>query len=1351
MTSPVASGPQAALIRFALRFRGVVIALACVLLGYGVYALGRANYDVFPEFAPPQVGIQTEAAGLTPEQVEILVTRPIENAINGVPGVQTLRSTSIQGLSVVTVFFDPTSDIYRNRQVVAEQLAVAAQQLPQGVQAPSMTPLTSSTSIVLVGGLTSETRSLMDLRTVADWTVRPRLLAVPGVANVTVFGSDTRSIQVQVHPDQLIRYNVTLNDVLTVARRATGVRGAGFIDTKNQRIVFQTEGQSLKTNDIARTVLVSQGAASVTLANVADVVDAPEPPIGAAAIQGTPGVIFNVLEQYGANTLGVTKGVEAALRDLRPVLQAEGIALNTDLFRPANFINTATGNVQESLLLGAGLVTLVIFLFLLDLRTAAISCVAIPLSLLAGAIALERFGVTLNTMTLGGLAIAIGVVVDDAIIDVENIVRRLRENARLAKPRPIARVVLDACLEVRSAVVYATFAVILVILPVMALSSIAGRLFAPLGLSYMLAVLASLLVALTVTPALSMALLAGRSVAAEDPPMVRWARAAYEKLLQRIVPRPRTVLGAAVAFTIAGCAALPFFHTSFIPELREGHFIIHMSAVPGTSIDESLRVGQRVSEKLRQLPFVKSVAQRVGRAEKAVDTWGTHYSEFEVDLKPLSGEEAEEAQGEVRKALSGFLGVNFSVKTFLTERVEETLSGYTAAVAVNVFGNDLDTLDEKAQEIARVLGEVPGATEVQVQSPPGLPQLTIRLRKADLERWGFDAVEVLDLVRAAYQGDVVGQTYEGNQVFNVIAILDADSRNHVTSIGNLPLRSPGGSYVLLRQVADVFESPGRYQVLHEGARRLQTVTANVAGGDVAAFVRAAQAAIAAKVQLPAGTYLQFAGTVEAQAQSQRDLAVNGLVAAIGIVLLLSMITRNWRNLLLVLTNLPFALVGGVLAVFATGGMLSLGGMVGFVTLLGITLRNSILMIAHYEHLVEIEGMTWGLDAAIRGATDRLTPILMTSLVTGLGVLPLAIGMGDAGREIEGPMALVILAGLLSSTALNLLVLPILALRYGWFEPAIDELSTSGATLAPRERGAFRLPKPVAHAIDNLAPARVTGPLVMEQDEHQRLSAIMRPFSAKEAAASREEDRNISYANTASVRVDNLSKRYGGFQALDSVGFSIRPGEILGLIGPNGAGKTTLFECVAGLEPADRADITFTNGRGNGRKRSSKLFYVPDGIAPWPDQPVHWVLQYSLDFFGGRKESFEQVIADLDLAPLMRVPIRALSKGQRKRTLLALGLLAPQPILLIDEPFEGLDLRQSREAGATLRRHITPDRTFFLSIHQIADAAKVCDRFVLLSGGRVAAEGTLDVLTAVARQRSGQDLSPDFEEVFLALT
>jgi CzcA family heavy metal efflux pump len=1033
------SGPQASIIRFSIRFRGIVIALACILVAVGVYALGDAKLDVFPEFAPPQVSIQTEAVGLTPEQVEILVTRPIENAVNGAPGVEKLRSSSIQGLSVVTVIFASSSDLYRDRQVVAERLAAATHELPQGIEPPIMTPLTSSTSRMLVIGLTSQKRSLRELRDVADWIVRLRLLAVPGVASVTVFGADKRSIQILVHPDELIRFGLALEDIVSAARRATGVRGAGFVDTTNQRIVFQTEGQSLTPDDIGRTVLLSHGTASVTLGNVADVVEAPEPPIGGASIQGKPGVILNVAEQYAADTVEVTKRVETALEELRPSLMADGIMLEPDLFRPANFITIATTNIRDSLVLGGVLVTVVLFLFLFDLPTAAISCVAIPLSLLAATLVLERLGITLNTMTLGGLAIAIGVVVDDAVIDVENIVRRLRENARLATPRPFAHVVLDATFEVRSAVVYATFAVILVVFPVVTLSGLAGRLFAPLGFAYSLAVLASLIIALTVTPALAMALLPGR-VRPRDPPMVRWARATYEALLQRLARRPRALMAAAALFTVAGCTVLPFFSGEFIPELKEGHFVVHMSAVPGTSLEQSLRVGSHVADTLLKLPAVRSVAQRAGRAEQSSeDTWGPHYSEFEVDLKPdVSGDDAEEAQADIRRAFADLVGVNSSVMTFLGERIEETLSGYTAAVAINAFGNDLNVLDREAQEIARVVGELRGATNVEVQSPPGLPQLTISLRKPDLERWGFDAVTVLDLIRIAYQGDIVGQTFKGNEAFHVITILDETSRDDIAKIGELPLRSPSGSYVALKQIADIREVAGRYQVLHEGARRVQTVTANVTGRDVPSFVKAAKAAIAEKLQLPSGTYIQFAGTAEAQARSQRDLVFNSLIAGVGIILLLSIVTRNWRNLLLILANLPFALVGGVLAVFLTGGLLALGGMVGFVTLFGITLRNSILMIAHYEHLVETEGMPWELKTAIKGACDRLIPILMTSIVTGLGILPLALGRDDPGREIQGPMAVVILGGLFTSMALNLLVLPTLALRYGRFEPAHDD-------------------------------------------------------------------------------------------------------------------------------------------------------------------------------------------------------------------------------------------------------------------------------------------------------------------------
>ncbi|MDE3063841.1 MAG: efflux RND transporter permease subunit, partial [Acidobacteriota bacterium] len=556
-----------AIVHFSLRFRGVVLALALAFLGYGIYSLTQARFSVFPEFAPPFITIQTESPGLSPEQVELLVTQPVENAVNGVTGIDSLRSSSIQGLSVITVVFRADSDIYRDRQLVTERLSTVSGQLPQGVHAPAMTPLQSTTGTVLVMGLTSDRRSLMDLRTVADWTLKPRLLAVPGVANVVVFGGEVRQLQVQFLPEKLMRYGLSLDDVIVGAQKATAVLGAGFVEDGNQRLILRPEGQPVTAEQIASTVLVRQNGANVTLGQVADVRDGAAPPFGAALVNGKQGVILNINAQYGANIIEVTQKVEQALHDLNPALQREGIEMQPDLFRPVNFINTSIRNIRNSLLLGAALVIVVLFLFLFDLRTAAISCTAIPLSLLASITIMNKMGFALNTMTLGGLAIAIGEVVDDAVIDVENILRRLRQNTTSENPRPVFDVVLSASLEVRSAVVYATFAVALIFMPILTLSGLAGRIFAPLGIAYILSILASLLVALTVTPALSMILLTHRKLRAEEPALVHWLRARYISVLEQIERAPALVIGLAVAATGCGLATLPFFSTSFLPEL----------------------------------------------------------------------------------------------------------------------------------------------------------------------------------------------------------------------------------------------------------------------------------------------------------------------------------------------------------------------------------------------------------------------------------------------------------------------------------------------------------------------------------------------------------------------------------------------------------------------------------------------------------------------------------------------------------------------------------------------------------------------------------------------------------------
>ena len=1021
-----------------LRHRGVVAALAVLLGAYGVYALASARYDVFPEFSAPLVSVQTEAPGLAPEQVEQLVTQPLENALNGIPGVEALRSQSIQGLSVITLTFAAGRNTYLDRQAVAERLVGAAAQLPQGAGPPLMEPLTSSTGDLMTIGLSSDKLTLMELRTLADWTLRRRLLAAPGVAKVSVFGGEVRQLQIQVKPNLLVRYDLSIDDIVAAAQRATGVRGAGFIDTPARRVVLQLEGQAVTAAELARTPLVRQSspnlALDVMLGDVAAIVEAPAPAISAATVMGKPAVVVNVWAQFGANTLEATRAVDAALAELAPGLQAQGVALRSDLFRSAEFVGAAVSNIRRALLLGAALVAVVLLIFLMDFRTAFISCTAIPLSLLAAVGALMYMGGTLNTMTLGGLAIAIGEVVDDAVIDVENILRRLRRNREAAKPRPAMEVVLDASLEVRGAVVYATLAVCLVFVPVLTMSGLAGRLFGPLGFAYIFAILASLLVALTLTPALCLMMLDRETLSSEEPPVAHWLKARYAKLLARVERRPKAVLWAVAAFSALGVGLLPFLDAEFLPQFREGHFIVHMTAAPGASLSESLRLGTQATQAMLAQPFVSTVAQRVGRAS-ADDTYGPNSSEFEVQLKSMRGQDPAKAADLLRKSLEKIEGAEFEVNTFLTERIEETLSGYTSSVVINVFGKDLDALEKAAAEALKVVQGTPGAADARLQAPPGAPQVLVRLRPKDLLRWGLDPVSVLDAVSVAYQGKVAGQVFDAGRVSDLAVVLDPAQRRRPEELGELRVRNPAGTYVPLKWLADIRAGQGRYAVLHEAAQRVQTITSNVSGNDAAAFLAEVKKRLDAKVRLPEGSYLVFAGEAAAQDRSRRDLAAHSLLAGAGIVLLLSIVMSHWRNLLLVLVNLPLALVGGVLVVFVTRNTLSIGCLVGFVTLFGITLRNSLMMISHFEHLVEVEGAAWGPETAIRGACERLTPVVMTALVTAPGLMPLALGASAPGREIEGPMALVILGGLVSSTALNLLVLPTLALRFGRFSAA----------------------------------------------------------------------------------------------------------------------------------------------------------------------------------------------------------------------------------------------------------------------------------------------------------------------------
>ncbi|HUR93418.1 MAG TPA: efflux RND transporter permease subunit [Gemmatimonadales bacterium] len=1020
------------LVRLSIRHRGVVVGLALALVVYGAGIVANARLDVFPEFAPPQVSIQTEAPGLSPEQVEVLVTKPIEDAINGVEGIAAVRSQSVQGLSVITAVLAEHEDIYRARQSLAERLGEAIGRLPEGVHPPVLTPLTSSSSTVLVVGVTSETRTLMEQRTFVDWVLRPRLLATPGVSKVAVFGGEVRQLQVQLDPERLRRYGIGIAEVVEGARRATGVRGAGVIDGPNQRITVRAEGQALTPDALGETVVRERGGSVLRLADLGRVAEAAQPKFGEGGVDGRRGLVVVVSAQLGANTKVVAQRAEAAITRLEPSMRAAGLALHPSIFRPSEFIDLALRNVVTSLLLGAVLVAVVLLVFLSSLRAAAISLTAIPLSLLAALIVLDRLGFGINTLTLGGLAIALGEVVDDAIIDVENIARRLRENRGVPTPRPAASVVLDASLEVRSSVVYATFVVALVFVPVLTLSGVQGALFRPLGLAYILAILASLAVALTVTPALTLLLLGNRLTPDPESAALAWLKARYARVLARLEDHPGAVGISAGLVCLAAVAVLPFFGATFLPEFREGHYLVHMSAVPGTSLDESFRLGARVTEALRRDPRVRAVAQRIGRAELSEDTWGTHYTEFEVDLVPLAGADAESVQDDLRELLAGFPGVNFAIRGFLAERIEETLTGSTAQLVVRVYGDELDSLDVAARRVAETLGGIPGAIDVQYDPPPVAPEVTVRLRPEALPIYGLRADEVLATLETATGGTRVAQTFEGNRATDVVVTLLPEHRSRPEDLKSLPITSGAGRQVELGTVADVARTTGRYVIAHVGARRVQTVTANVRGGDVEAVMRVLEDRLREPAVMPAGIDADVGGTGAAQRTARRELLRDSLLAGAGIVMLLWIAFGEASRLLLVLANLPFALVGGVLAVFATGGLLSLGSLVGFVTLFGIATRNAVMLISHYDHLVRVEGEPWGRAAATRGALERLGPILMTALVTALGLLPLALGSGDPGREIEGPMAIVILGGLLTSTMLSLFVLPSLALRYGRF-------------------------------------------------------------------------------------------------------------------------------------------------------------------------------------------------------------------------------------------------------------------------------------------------------------------------------
>lgn len=1013
-----------AVVRASLQHPWLVLLAAALLVVYGGTTLPRAKFEVFPEFVPAQTTVQTAAPGLVAEQVELLVTRPLENALNGATGIATVRSDSVPGLSVINVVFREGEDPYRARQVVAERLAEVAGRLPAGIGTPTLSPLTSSTMDLLKIGLTSTKLSPMALRDLAEWTVRPRLLSVPGVASATIFGGEVQRIEVRVRETELRARGLAISDVIAAVRSATEVHGGGYIDSAAQRILVEPRGNAISAGDLARAIVAPSIQSPVRLSDVAEITDAPAPQFGDALIMGQPGVLIALATQFGANTLTATKAAEAALAELKPGLEAQGVTLFPALHRPANFIETALAGIRGDLELGAVLITLVIAALTLNLRIAFVAFVSIPLSLLAALLILDRAGASINTMTLGGLAVALGVVIDDAIIGIENILRRLRERGASS---PL-EVILAASVEVRAPVVYATFVLALTMLPVLMLSGLQGAFFRPLAQSFLLATLASLGVAVTVIPALAYLVLR-RAHPAAEPAVLRAMKRLHEKVLTVVCRAKWVAILLTLVLGLTGILASTKFGAELLPAFRERHYVLQVAGPTGASLAWMRDIGQRLATDLLNIPGVATSEEQIGRAEAGVDTFPPNRGEFHLELGEVSAAEENRILREIRTVLAAYPGLQTQALTFLGDRIGESLSGETSAITINVFGPDLGVLDEVAVKIAAVVRRVPGAVDVHVKSPPGAPSLMVQFDQTRMAARGIGAREVYDTLGTAYQGLPVGQVLDAEKVRDVAVTVPSVAANAPETARDLTVHGVDGSLVRLGDVAILGLAESRSAITREGGRRRQVVTADADTADVAGLAQRIESVIQKEIRLPGGVYLSYSGIAEGEAAAARQLGGNVALAAIGIVALLVLAFGGWRPAALILAGTPSALAGGVAAVAATGGVLSLGSLVGFVTLFGIAARNAILLVAHTDHLITQEGAEWGLETVIRATRERVTPILMTALVTALGMAPLAVRTGEAGREVQGPMAIVILGGLVSSTIFSLILLPPLILAF----------------------------------------------------------------------------------------------------------------------------------------------------------------------------------------------------------------------------------------------------------------------------------------------------------------------------------
>jgi CzcA family heavy metal efflux pump len=1021
-----------ALVAWSIRNYVIVIALAVLLAGAGWWTARGMPVDVFPDLTAPTVTVLTEGHGMAPEEMETLVTFPIETALNGASDVRRVRSATAVGIAVVWVEFDWGTDIFRARQVVAEKLALVSGGLPPQVERPILAPISSIMGEILFFAVSSDETDPLTLRTVTDTIVRRRLLAVPGVSQVTPIGGAERQFQVIAHPDQLRANGITLTELLEAARAASQNSSAGVLAEGPQEYVLQTIGRARTTEDIGGSLVAVRGGRSVLIRDVADVREGAALKRGEGSRNGQPAVIVGVQKQPDANTVELTARLDQELDALERELPA-GITIDRRIFRQADFIEVAVRNVVIALRDGGLLVVAVVLLFLANFRAAAITLTAIPLSLAAAVLALRSVDATINTMTLGGMAIAIGALVDDAIIDVENVVRRLRENAtRPAEiQRPADEVVRDATLEIRTSIVYATIIIVLVFLPVFGLSGVEGRLLAPLALAYIVALLASLVVAMVVTPALGIAFLPGaRSILrGHDGWLSRTIKAGFARVLPGTLDRPRLVMSASIVLlTLAGAAAMQM-GTAFLPEFHESSLTIQANTLPGTSLEKSDEIGRRVEQILLEQPEVVATARRTGRAEFDEHVQGVEAAEIDAALR-----ESERPRDELLAALrSGFAslpGTNVTIGQPIGHRIDHMLSGTRANIAIKIFGDDLPTLRHLGERVRETAAGVEGAVDVALEPQAEVPFVRFVLDRGAIARYGLHIEQVAQAVEAALAGAVVGRVFDRAAAFDLVVKFDAASRADFDRLSALPIDTPSGGAVPIRLLAEVRREMGPNMVLRENVQRRIVVSANVSGRDLGSVVDDIRAAVAQGIPMPAGYRVEYGGQFESEQSASRRLLVLGAAAVGGVFLLLLLAFGSARDAMLIMVNLPLALIGGVAGVFLAGGVLSVASMIGFITLFGIATRNGIMLVSHIRHLIDQEGVTDFREAVERGARERVIPILMTALAAGLALIPLALGGGQAGSEIQTPMAIVILCGLMTSTLLNMFVVPAMYLRYG---------------------------------------------------------------------------------------------------------------------------------------------------------------------------------------------------------------------------------------------------------------------------------------------------------------------------------